>query len=92
MKTSNTMKLIILVLSSLAATLAFAEARNSSEPDRTAIAYSGGLAGHRYRVVVSTDIGGTDPDDFQSMAHLLVYANCFDIEGLYLVSLRSRSD
>jgi hypothetical protein len=31
---------------------------------------------------VSTDIGGTDPDDFQSMVHLLVYADCFDIEGL----------
>ncbi len=36
----------------------------------------------RHRVVVSTDIGGTDPDDFQSMVHLLVYADCFDIEGL----------
>ncbi|MGD8500889.1 MAG: hypothetical protein PVJ86_09595 [Phycisphaerales bacterium] len=32
----------------------------------------GALAGHRYRVIVSTDIGGTDPDDFQSMVHLLV--------------------
>jgi hypothetical protein len=38
--------------------------------------------GERYRVIVSTDIGGTDPDDFQSMVHLLVYADCFDIEGL----------
>jgi len=36
----------------------------------------------RHRVVVSTDIGGTDPDDFQSMVHLLVYADKFDIEGL----------
>lgn len=36
----------------------------------------------RYRVVVSTDIGGTDPDDFQSMAHLLLYADILDIEGL----------
>jgi hypothetical protein len=33
-------------------------------------------------VIVSTDIGGTDPDDFQSMVHLLVYADTFDIEGL----------
>jgi len=41
-----------------------------------------GLAVERHRVVVSTDIGGTDPDDFQSMVHLLVYADCFDIEGL----------
>jgi hypothetical protein len=32
--------------------------------------------------VVSTDIGGTDPDDFQSMVHLLLYADVFDIEGL----------
>jgi len=44
--------------------------------------HGGALAGHRYRVIVSTDIGGTDPDDFQSMVHLLVYADCFDIEGL----------
>ena len=33
------------------------------------------LAGTRPRVIVSTDIGGTDPDDFQSMVHLLVYAD-----------------
>jgi hypothetical protein len=33
-------------------------------------------------VVVSTDIGGTDPDDFQSMVHLLVSADQFDLEGL----------
>src|SRR5436190_3586538 len=50
--------------------------------DGMATADSGGLDGHRYRVFVSTDIGGTDPDDFQSMVHLLVYADCFDIEGL----------
>ena len=32
-------------------------------------------AAERPRVVVSTDIGGTDPDDFQSMVHLLLYAD-----------------
>ncbi len=48
----------------------------------SSIANGGALAGHRYRVIVSTDIGGTDPDDFQSMVHFLVYADCFDIEGL----------
>lgn len=42
----------------------------------------GALAGVRHRVLVSTDIGGTDPDDFQSMVHLLVYADSFDLEGL----------
>ena len=46
------------------------------------ISNSGALAGHRYRVIVSTDIGGTDPDDFQSMVHFLVYADVFDVEGL----------
>ena len=41
---------------------------------------SGG--GDRPRVLVSTDIGGTDPDDFQSMVHFLLYADVFDVEGI----------
>ena len=36
----------------------------------------------RDRVLVSTDIGGSDPDDFQSMVHFLVYADLFDVEGI----------
>ena len=36
----------------------------------------------RHRVLVSTDIGGTDPDDNQSLAHLLMYSDEFDLEGL----------
>ena len=36
----------------------------------------------RFRVLVSTDIGGTNPDDNQLMAHLLMYSNEFDLEGL----------
>jgi hypothetical protein len=50
--------------------------------DRIAAADRGAFAERRHRVIVSTDIGGTDPGDFQSMVHLLVYADCFDIEGL----------
>ena len=42
----------------------------------------GALDGVRHRVLVSTDIGGTDPDDTQSMVHLLLYADVFDLEGL----------
>jgi hypothetical protein len=34
------------------------------------------------RILISSDIGGTDPDDFQSMIHLLMYADLFKIEGL----------
>src|SRR3990170_5075936 len=34
------------------------------------------------RVVISTDIGGSDPDDFQSMVHALLYADKFQIEAL----------
>ena len=35
-----------------------------------------------HRVIVSTDIGGSDPDDFQSMVHLFLYADTLNIEGL----------
>src|SRR5690606_36698291 len=34
------------------------------------------------RIIVSTDIGGSDPDDNQSMIHLLMYSDRFEIEGL----------
>jgi len=42
----------------------------------------GALGGNRYRVIVSTDIGGGDEDDIQSMIHYLLYADLFDTEGL----------
>ncbi len=42
----------------------------------------GALAGERYRIIISTDIGGSDPDDFQSMIHFLVYSDLFDVEGI----------
>jgi hypothetical protein len=42
----------------------------------------GALTGERHRVIVSTDIGGSDPDDFQSMVHYLLYSDLFDTEGL----------
>ena len=34
------------------------------------------------RVLISSDIGGTDPDDFQSAIHLLMYSDALQIEGL----------
>jgi hypothetical protein len=42
----------------------------------------GALNGQKPRVIVSSDIGGDDNDDFQSMVHYLVYADIFDTEGL----------
>ena len=42
----------------------------------------GALAGNRYRVVISTDIGGSDEDDIQSMIHYLLYSDLFDTEGI----------
>ena len=36
----------------------------------------------RPRILISSDIGGTDPDDNQSMVHLLMYSDLFEIEGL----------
>lgn len=36
----------------------------------------------RPRILISTDIGGTDPDDNQSMMHYLLYSDESDCEGL----------
>ena len=44
--------------------------------------YQGPTPDPRPRVIVSTDIGGTDPDDIQSMVHFLLYADMFDVEGI----------
>jgi hypothetical protein len=82
MTTSISVKFFIPALIGVAAICAWAEAGTSKEPERSSIANGGALAGHRYRVLVSSDIGGTDSDDFQSMVHLLVYADVFDIEGI----------
>lgn len=46
------------------------------------VSYSGAVAAERHRILVTTDIGGTDADDNQSMAHLLMYNDLFDIEAL----------
>jgi len=42
----------------------------------------GALSGERYRVLISSDIGGDDEDDDQSFVHYLIYADLFDAEGL----------
>lgn len=34
------------------------------------------------RILISTDIGGTDPDDNQSITHFLMYSHLFKTEGL----------
>lgn len=34
------------------------------------------------RILISTDIGGTDPDDNQSMVHFLMYSDRFNTEGI----------
>ena len=47
-------------------------------------------AGERHRVMVSTDIGGSDLDDFQSMVHFLVYCDLFGRGGPGVVSLERR--
>lgn len=37
---------------------------------------------NKLRVLVSTDLGGSDSDDEQSMVHFLVYSDHWDVEGL----------
>ncbi|HUG10302.1 MAG TPA: FAD-dependent oxidoreductase [Opitutaceae bacterium] len=56
---------------SAAPVVAALDAKNSTPDDAS-----------RPRVIVSSDIGGSDPDDFQSLVHYLVYADRFDTEGL----------
>ena len=81
MTTFKKIILNIMILNCLIVTNALSETQKLNDV-RKSFASSGALAGHRHRVVVSTDIGGTDPDDFQSMVHLLVYADVLEIEGL----------
>jgi hypothetical protein len=46
------------------------------------LAIAAAQAGERPRLIVSTDAGGTDYDDLQSLVHLLLYADVIDVEGL----------
>lgn len=48
----------------------------------TANAASRNAASVKPRVIISTDIGGTDPDDNQSLAHLFFYTDKIDLEGI----------
>ncbi len=54
----------------------FISSGTASEPG------GGALAGNRYRVIISTDIGGGDEDDIQSMIHYFIYSDLFDTEGI----------
>ena len=40
------------------------------------------LAQNNTRLIVTTDIGGSDPDDIQSLVHLMVMLNDVDLEGI----------
>ena len=40
------------------------------------------LAQNNTRMIVTTDIGGSDPDDIQSLVHLMVMLNDVDLEGI----------
>jgi hypothetical protein len=66
----------------LVATCGLASAQGPAQSPVQGPGRDGALDGVRHRVLVSTDIGGTDPDDQQSMVHLLLYADVFDLEGL----------
>lgn len=46
------------------------------------LSLSFGSLAQKHRLIVSTDIGGSDPDDYQSLVHLLLYADTLDIVGL----------
>ena len=62
MTDSRSIKFAVLVLIALVAIGAWTEVGASKEPERESAAIGGALAGQRYRVIVSTDMGGTDPE------------------------------
>jgi len=70
------------ILPTLALLAAFGCVALARGPDATQHGKAPEPTDTRPRVLVCTDIGGTDPDDFQSMVHLLVNADRFEIEGL----------
>ena len=76
------------ILSTLLALLAItADAKASQNPLDSNNAMQHGETepapvSERPRILITTDIGGTDPDDNQSMMHYLLYSNEFDCEGL----------
>ncbi|MBQ9659722.1 MAG: DUF1593 domain-containing protein [Bacteroidales bacterium] len=63
------MKRLLLLVACGVMTFCLSACRQEAEPARP-------------RVLVSTDIGGPDEDDFQSMGHLLMFNDLFDLEGL----------
>ncbi|MBI1175929.1 DUF1593 domain-containing protein [bacterium] len=73
---------VVYLWSLVVASGTLAVAGESNQPAELHAQAGSALAGQRYRVIVSSDIGGTDPDDFQSMVYLLLYADVLDIEGL----------
>lgn len=57
--------------------------KNTLAPHQLDHPPGGALSGETPRVIVLSDIGTKpDPDDFQSLVHLLLYADVIDIEGL----------
>jgi hypothetical protein len=88
-KKPRTIRCLWLVASILLPVVSYHPAQGLAADDRTR-GDGGALAGHRHRVTVSTDIGGTYADDFQSMVHLLVYADVLDLEGIISWAKASR--
>ncbi len=69
----------IFLLTGIACLLTSASLSHAKEP---VTPKGGALGGQRPRVIISSDIGGSDPDDFQSFVHLFLYADVLDLEGL----------
>lgn len=68
------MRYTLLTIITFFSAIAFGADRKSND--------SGEGRSQKPRVIISSDIGGTDPDDNQSMAHLLMYSNEINLEGL----------
>ena len=75
----NGVKNLLITLTSLCLSplVSYGSSANSDYSERNVSQSDGNI-----RLIVTTDLGGSDPDDIQSMIHLLVCSDRIDIEGL----------
>ncbi|MDE6523883.1 MAG: DUF1593 domain-containing protein, partial [Muribaculaceae bacterium] len=75
----NGVKNLLITLTSLCLSplVSYGSSANSGSSERNVSQPDGNI-----RLIVTTDLGGSDPDDIQSMIHLLVCSDRIDIEGL----------
>lgn len=75
-------RIILLSLAVAFTPVVYGNTHLEKSQDHTVLSAPDSSLSNKPRVIVSTDIGGTDFDDYQSLVHLLLYADDIHLEGL----------